>query len=806
MRQAIPFLWIGVNAVIAILILGSIPAHGYTLRAHPPSTYLGGTPEALAEMRQLLGLEDAVIEDFDDRDLITGLLLSGEPIRPGTSHANGETWGASDTATLPIMNVSGQTARFSFSPPARVVGFGLAACYDEIRLVINGESVLPLSSGAFPDWSYRDGSRNGYLTIHAEFGDKLIETLELSAVNPASGDAYFLDYLAISYPKENRSPSVTIVSPPDRSAYDAGTDLWIQADAFDPDGRVTSVSFEANGVRLSPAVTNSPYNYLLKNLPTGRLDLIAEATDDAGAVSRSSPVAITVTPVAPTNHSPTVRIIPPPACTGSPYGSNLVLRVQASDPDDSALRVELVPSGIAMSVESPGIWSYSLTNLEVGPHAFQARATDPQGQSTLSPVVTFEVFDPLAEIALVGFSEEPEVRCQVDYLGRMGLRSRVFRPECVTFDQLAPYRLTLWCQAGRSSITEEEVGILDSLRKTGRALLVIGEELLSASGGLPEPLVEVWRDLIHLDPPGRSSPRISDPLEVFADGCFGFAWEQIGYRPAVGYEPAVARPNTRSFVSSGGGVVAISYPACGEPDLDSGHRLIAQNFFVCTTSSDSASLAQRMVLFQESVCWLIRCKDICTAFNLVLEETRDLPTFPSCSVVQVDVGLYQRMCISTGIRLDVELPDELEWLGFSGHPGFTFQVGRIVSVVIGQFTALTPLKLRFALRPATAGVHQFKVFARSDQSAAADQDAVREYTVAVTGDPCPELRVERLTDHRLHIDWPASSSHWLLEQTKPLGPSADWRPVPEVPVISGGRAWIVVPANEGTLHYRLRSP
>jgi len=127
----------------------------------------------------------------------------------------------------------------------------------------------------------------------------------------------------------NHFPTVALLSPPDGSVFEAPVDIRLVAAAGDPDGWVATVEFFA-GTNSLGVVTNhpwvldpvsfsnlrvegsseispiNPFFVIWSNAPAGHHTLIAVATDNLGASTRSAPVDITV--VGP-NLIPRVNII-----------------------------------------------------------------------------------------------------------------------------------------------------------------------------------------------------------------------------------------------------------------------------------------------------------------------------------------------------------------------------------------------------------------------------------------------------------------------------------------------------------------
>ena len=94
-------------------------------------------------------------------------------------------------------------------------------------------------------------------------------------------------------PGSNIPPAVMLTSPVLNSVFGTGSNLTIQAAASDSDGSIAKVDIYKNG-SLIGTTTVSPYNYVWQNLPNGNYSLTAVATDNRGATTSSSPVAISV--------------------------------------------------------------------------------------------------------------------------------------------------------------------------------------------------------------------------------------------------------------------------------------------------------------------------------------------------------------------------------------------------------------------------------------------------------------------------------------------------------------------------------
>jgi len=93
----------------------------------------------------------------------------------------------------------------------------------------------------------------------------------------------------------NAPPTVNVTSPVDGAIFAWKPTISISATASDPDGSVTKVEFR-DGTTLLGQDTTAPYSFTWRNVPVGSHVVTARATDNAGAVTTSTPVAITVRP------------------------------------------------------------------------------------------------------------------------------------------------------------------------------------------------------------------------------------------------------------------------------------------------------------------------------------------------------------------------------------------------------------------------------------------------------------------------------------------------------------------------------
>jgi hypothetical protein len=183
------------------------------------------------------------------------------------------------------------------------------------------------------------------------------------------------------------APTVALTSPAANASFTAPASVSLVAAAADSDGGVTRVDFYAGTTAIGSATT-SPYTATWTGVAAGSYTLTARATDTAGAVTTSAPVAVVVT--APANVAPTVALTSPANGTVVKSGTAVVVTASASDKDGTIARVEFYAGatliGSAASAPYQVTWRPAL-----GTFTLTARAYDNAGAVTTSAGVTIQV-------------------------------------------------------------------------------------------------------------------------------------------------------------------------------------------------------------------------------------------------------------------------------------------------------------------------------------------------------------------------------------------------------------------------------
>ena len=97
----------------------------------------------------------------------------------------------------------------------------------------------------------------------------------------------------------NTPPTVSLTAPSNGASFTAPATIAITANAADANGTVVTVQFY-NGTTLLGTDATSPYSFNWTTIAAGNYTITARATDNAGSVTISTPVTISVTTVVTT--------------------------------------------------------------------------------------------------------------------------------------------------------------------------------------------------------------------------------------------------------------------------------------------------------------------------------------------------------------------------------------------------------------------------------------------------------------------------------------------------------------------------
>jgi hypothetical protein len=186
----------------------------------------------------------------------------------------------------------------------------------------------------------------------------------------------------------NQPPVATLTAPADGAVFNAPSSISLGAVASDADGSVAKVDFVADGVVVGTS-TAAPHQFLWVNPPTGTHQLVARATDAAGATGNSAPARITV------NGPPVAQITSPLAGASYVAPATIAITGTASATAGPVVKLEFFDGGNLVgtvnSNATPVTATFDYPNVQPGSHALTVKVTDSAGLTAVSAPRTIVV-------------------------------------------------------------------------------------------------------------------------------------------------------------------------------------------------------------------------------------------------------------------------------------------------------------------------------------------------------------------------------------------------------------------------------
>ena len=194
--------------------------------------------------------------------------------------------------------------------------------------------------------------------------------------------------------KQNAAPVTAITAPTSNQAFAVGQTITITATASDPDGTIAKLEFLVDGAVIGSLIA-SPFTKSWSGATVGAHTLTVRATDNVGAISQSTPVAITVN----SGTLPVVALSSPVVGDTFAAGGSFVLSAAASSAAGGIARVDFyrdVTTLIGTVTTAPYVLSW--TAAVPGTYSITAKATDARGAVATSASVDVRAITPALTI------------------------------------------------------------------------------------------------------------------------------------------------------------------------------------------------------------------------------------------------------------------------------------------------------------------------------------------------------------------------------------------------------------------------
>jgi uncharacterized repeat protein (TIGR01451 family) len=315
---------------------------------------------------------------------------------------------------------------------------------------------------------------------------------------------------------------------------------------------------------------------------------------------------------APQADCPSLLVLATPgdqACFDSSTPVNLT-----ANPDvgaDQIKQVEFYSGSNLLGIDTSSPFELRWEGVPEGDYCVIAKAVCRSGRTVQSDPLCLSVTPKVAAVAIVRNFDHPEIYKLRDYLLEMGYCTRIYDQEGLSPEKLSSYQLVIWDDVGAEGLTDNTVETLQQVFGSNTSLYLMGDRLVSALAGLSPSNRTTWSSLLHLTPLGQSAspgpilfsiaPFDRQPGTIL-NGRFG-ALDEVHYMNAVDLARVTA--DATSLGQASGGDLLVQFPTSDE--VDSGQARTVSQGFRALDGGDAASLAGRKILFQNSVCWLLRC-------------------------------------------------------------------------------------------------------------------------------------------------------------------------------------------------------
>jgi hypothetical protein len=191
-------------------------------------------------------------------------------------------------------------------------------------------------------------------------------------------------------PPPNTSPTVSLTSPANGSSFTAPATITVSANASDSNGTVSKVEFLRNGVVIGTDTT-SPYSWIMSGLAASSYTLAVRATDNAGGVTTSGAISITVKAPTAGNTPPSVSLTSPANGWIFTAPATITVSANASDSNGTVSKVEFLRNGVVIGTDTTSPYSWIMSNLAASSYTLAVRAMDNAGAVTTSGTVGITV-------------------------------------------------------------------------------------------------------------------------------------------------------------------------------------------------------------------------------------------------------------------------------------------------------------------------------------------------------------------------------------------------------------------------------
>lgn len=518
-------------------------------------------------------------------------------------------------------------------------------------------------------------------------------------------------------PEINEPPSISWVEPSNDLTFFEGEAIMLKVSALDPEGGINRITFYANGKPItSPSNTSPEVQWEPSHLGTWQLH--AEIEDDKKASAETPAIAVEIMERPPefsiSIQSPGDQFV---ACMGETIEIDVSL--EGGAPEGTV--VYLFAGDQLKGVRNTQPYLFQWDIQQMGDFLITAHAFREDGSVIQSEPIRAGISDTCRQVALITSGKPVEDPLIIqELLFEMGAGMTLFSAADLNVDLLKSFDLVLGIEDSELGVTSQ---LLESMRTAyvdfELPIFILGHRLASRIDSLSREERDQWRELTHLQSLGGEwiggffELQERGFFKSILNGRFGMV---ESFELPVSLNRAFAEETAEVIAFTGESDTFIRYPAGNEPDFDQPRKII-QNFPLIH-GGDAHSVAQRKRLFQNAICWSLRCS-ACSSVHLQVSPRVWNQSIESGELVRQSFQIVNNgICESTAGRVLIDIPPgvTVEDVEMSKGLGWKRELdGNRVSLNVGRLPAGEEggVDVQLLLRSLTPGEYSFLICSES---------------------------------------------------------------------------------------------
>ncbi|MEB2782930.1 Ig-like domain-containing protein, partial [Algoriphagus sp. C2-6-M1] len=247
---------------------------------------------------------------------------------------------------------------------------------DNLRISKVITEKIPVTEYVFFQYNYSSNAVTH--SLNGVYKNAKGESFDRSVTIPAYGSALLAKVDGTSTAPINSPPSISIIDPIQDQSFTFGQDILIKTNASDPENKIQKVEL-FHGEQMIAIVNAAPYEFAWKNAPVGNYVLKAKIFDIEGLTAESARINISVISAPAVNQAPSVSIIDPIQDQSFTFGQDILIRTNASDPENKIQKVELFHGEQMIAIVNAAPYEFAWKNAPVGNYILNAKVFDDKG-------------------------------------------------------------------------------------------------------------------------------------------------------------------------------------------------------------------------------------------------------------------------------------------------------------------------------------------------------------------------------------------------------------------------------------------